>query len=95
MYTRVHTPHTPTAWNHISARLANLSFSYSFVPFSHLAPAFCSYFLFFVTGELGEFKKGPFHLARAVGAPLVPLIIRNAHSLWPPGQLFTESGDVV
>ncbi len=46
------------------------------------------------TGELGEFKKGPFHLARAVGAPLVPLIIRNAHSLWPPGQLFTESGDV-
>ena len=30
------------------------------------------------TGQLGQFKKGPFRMAMAAGVPIVPIVIRNA-----------------
>jgi 1-acyl-sn-glycerol-3-phosphate acyltransferase len=46
------------------------------------------------TGELLEFKKGPFHLARQSGAPLVPVVIQGAHSLLPPKSVLLRGGHV-
>ena len=37
------------------------------------------------TPTLGRFKRGAFHLAHDAQVPLVPIVIRNAGELWPPG----------
>jgi len=42
-----------------------------------------------------EFKKGPFHLVKDVGAPITPILAQGAYEIYPPGQLFTNSGVVV
>lgn len=34
-------------------------------------------------GTLGPFKKGFVHLAVASGLPLVPIVLHDAHALWP------------
>ena len=34
-------------------------------------------------GRLGPFKKGFAHLALATGLPVVPLVLHDAHALWP------------
>eukprot|EP01116_Phalansterium_solitarium_P002362 TRINITY_DN12325_c0_g1_i1.p1 TRINITY_DN12325_c0_g1~~TRINITY_DN12325_c0_g1_i1.p1 ORF type:complete len:335 (+),score=10.45 TRINITY_DN12325_c0_g1_i1:52-1005(+) len=46
------------------------------------------------TGELMPFKKGPFHLAKSVGAPITPAVIFNNFNLWRPKQLLPHCGDV-
>jgi 1-acyl-sn-glycerol-3-phosphate acyltransferase len=48
-----------------------------------------------VTGQLVPFKKGPFHLAKDVKAPLLPVVIFGASELWPRNQFFTDTGRVV
>jgi len=35
--------------------------------------------------NLGPFKKGAFHLAMQAGAPIVPIVIKNAHDAMPRG----------
>ncbi|MEO0776997.1 MAG: HAD-IB family hydrolase [Bacteroidota bacterium] len=35
--------------------------------------------------QLGEFKKGAFHLAMQAGVPLVPVVTKNAHDAMPRG----------
>lgn len=40
------------------------------------------------------FKKGPFHLARAIGTDIIPCAIIGSHRLWPPGQFFPSAGNV-
>mmetsp|Transcript_57044 Transcript_57044/g.167021 ORF Transcript_57044/g.167021 Transcript_57044/m.167021 type:complete len:396 (-) Transcript_57044:117-1304(-) len=40
------------------------------------------------------FKKGTFHTQEQTGAALLPLAIHGAFELWPPGQLFTNTGEV-
>jgi len=47
-----------------------------------------------LTGELQEFKKGPFHLAKGGTSSIVPAVIFNNFNLWPPGQLFPQSGEL-
>eukprot|EP01128_Nolandella_sp_AFSM9_P001766 TRINITY_DN12183_c0_g1_i1.p1 TRINITY_DN12183_c0_g1~~TRINITY_DN12183_c0_g1_i1.p1 ORF type:complete len:382 (-),score=35.97 TRINITY_DN12183_c0_g1_i1:160-1305(-) len=47
------------------------------------------------SGQLGPFKKGPFHLALDVKTPILPLICFGANELWPPGQVLPSSGTVV
>jgi len=44
------------------------------------------------TGELGPFKKGGFHLARSLGAPIVPAWIEGTRSIVPPDR-FDASHD--
>jgi len=39
------------------------------------------------TGEVLPFKKGGFHLARSLGAPIVPAWIMGAADIMPPGRL--------
>eukprot|EP01120_Amphizonella_sp_Union-15-10_P013960 TRINITY_DN6598_c0_g1_i1.p1 TRINITY_DN6598_c0_g1~~TRINITY_DN6598_c0_g1_i1.p1 ORF type:complete len:350 (+),score=45.59 TRINITY_DN6598_c0_g1_i1:48-1097(+) len=46
-------------------------------------------------GQLGPFKKGPFYLALESKVPLCPILIFGAYELWPPGQLFCDSGSVI
>jgi len=48
-----------------------------------------------LTGQLVPFKKGPFHLALDVKAPLLPVVLFGASELWPKNQLFTDVGSVV
>ncbi len=43
-------------------------------------------------GRLLPFKKGPFHLAQEVGAPVVPVTILGSELLWPKGQRFPRPG---
>jgi putative phosphoserine phosphatase/1-acylglycerol-3-phosphate O-acyltransferase len=46
------------------------------------------------TPNVGRFKKGPFHMAMQSGAPIVPIVIRNAGMhLWR-GSLFMRKGTV-
>jgi len=35
------------------------------------------------TGEIGEFKKGAFHLAIDAGVSVVPVHIKGTHKIWP------------
>jgi len=46
------------------------------------------------TGELLEFKKGPFHLSLKSGVSIVPVVLFNNYELWPKDQLFPLSGEV-
>lgn len=43
-------------------------------------------------GRLLPFKKGPFHLAQEVGAPVVPVTILGSELLWPKGQGLPRPG---
>ena len=45
-----------------------------------------------VTGELGPFKMGAFHLAEVSGAPIVPVVIRGAHAIQPVGTHIPNPG---
>lgn len=47
------------------------------------------------TGELGPFKMGAFHLAAALGAPIVPLVLRGAAQCQPMGRVIIDPGTVV
>jgi len=44
------------------------------------------------SGELQEFKKGPFHLALAVKAPIIPVWLENAHQMIPKGSMVFDYG---
>jgi 1-acyl-sn-glycerol-3-phosphate acyltransferase len=43
-------------------------------------------------GRLLPFKKGPFHLAKEAGVPVVPVTILGTAELWPKGTLAMKSG---
>ncbi|HUS65103.1 MAG TPA: lysophospholipid acyltransferase family protein [Kofleriaceae bacterium] len=45
-----------------------------------------------VTGELGPFKKGGFHLACDTGTPIVPVSIQGTLAILPPGGGRIEPG---
>ena len=45
-------------------------------------------------GGLQDFKLGPFHLALATGAPLVPAIMRGVDAVAPMGSFFFRPGTV-
>jgi 1-acyl-sn-glycerol-3-phosphate acyltransferase len=45
-------------------------------------------------GRLGPFKKGPFHLAVAAGARIVPVTVSGSGPLLPPGSLRIGAGTV-
>ena len=45
-------------------------------------------------GELGPFKKGAFRIALAAGAPLVPVVIRNAWERMPRGAYVASAGPI-
>lgn len=47
-----------------------------------------------LTPQVGPFRKGAFHLARAAGVPIVPIVIRNAGELMWRGAKTTRSGAV-
>lgn len=42
--------------------------------------------------RLEPFKKGAFHIALQTGAPIVPIVVKNASELWPRGQNFVRPG---
>ncbi|RHY18228.1 hypothetical protein DYB25_004311 [Aphanomyces astaci] len=44
------------------------------------------------TGQLQDFKKGPFYLQSDVNKSITPAIVHGAFELWPPGRIFTLSG---
>jgi len=46
------------------------------------------------TGKLGEFKKGPFHLALQAGVPVVPIAISGSGRVLPPHSLRCRPGPV-
>jgi len=43
-------------------------------------------------GRLLPFKKGPFHLAMEVGAPVIPVTILGTDKCWPKGSLAIRPG---
>jgi len=43
-------------------------------------------------GRLLPFKKGPFHLAMEVGAPVVPVTILGTYECWPKGKFVVRPG---
>ena len=45
-------------------------------------------------GSLREFKKGPFVLAIAAGAPVVPVLIQGTRDVLPPGGWWVHPGRV-
>jgi putative phosphoserine phosphatase/1-acylglycerol-3-phosphate O-acyltransferase len=46
------------------------------------------------TPRLGAFKKGAFHIAMQTGAPMVPIVIRNAGEVWWRGSQTIRAGTV-
>uniref|UniRef100_A0A6B2LL31 Phospholipid/glycerol acyltransferase domain-containing protein n=1 Tax=Arcella intermedia TaxID=1963864 RepID=A0A6B2LL31_9EUKA len=46
------------------------------------------------SGHLNEFKKGPFHLAKASNVPIIPITLYGQFELWPPGQVLPSPGSV-
>jgi putative phosphoserine phosphatase/1-acylglycerol-3-phosphate O-acyltransferase len=46
------------------------------------------------TPRLGPFKKGAFHIAMQAGAPMVPMVIRNAGEVMWRGAQVIRSGTV-
>ena len=47
------------------------------------------------TGEIGDFKKGAFHLALDAGVDIVPIHIGGTFSVWPKKTKKVTPGDVV
>lgn len=45
-------------------------------------------------GQLGSFKKGPFHLALQAGVPIVPVTIHGSGAVLPPGTIRLTPGPV-
>lgn len=45
-------------------------------------------------GGLQDFKLGPFHLAAATGAPIVPVLLRGVDRVAPMGSVLIRSGGV-
>lgn len=45
-------------------------------------------------GQLGEFKKGGFHLAMEAGVPIVPIALQGTRALMPRGSLRVKSGSI-
>jgi 1-acyl-sn-glycerol-3-phosphate acyltransferase len=43
-------------------------------------------------GRLLPFKKGPFHVAMEVGAPVVPVTILGTYECWPKGKFVVRPG---
>ena len=43
-------------------------------------------------GRLLPFKKGPFHLAKESGVPIVPITIVGTHEIWPKGEFAVHPG---
>jgi len=46
------------------------------------------------TGQLADFKKGPFHLQEQTQVAVLPCTIQGAYELWPPKSLFPHCGQV-
>ena len=46
------------------------------------------------TGHVADFKKGPFHLQKDTQADIQVAVIKGAYELWPPGQVFSSTGQV-
>jgi putative phosphoserine phosphatase/1-acylglycerol-3-phosphate O-acyltransferase len=46
------------------------------------------------TPRLGPFKKGAFHIAMAARAPVVPIVLRNAHDALPRGAFVIRPATV-
>jgi 1-acyl-sn-glycerol-3-phosphate acyltransferase len=46
------------------------------------------------SGELGEFKKGPFIMALQAGAPIAPMVLRGTGEVWPKGTMRLQAGTV-
>jgi 1-acyl-sn-glycerol-3-phosphate acyltransferase len=44
--------------------------------------------------QLLPFKKGPFHLSKAVGVDIIPCAIAGSHRLWKPGHVFPLPGTI-
>lgn len=47
-----------------------------------------------IDGKLIPFKKGFVHLALATGLPIVPVIVHDAHKVWPAKTMLFYSGEV-
>ncbi|MEM1261477.1 MAG: HAD-IB family hydrolase [Pseudomonadota bacterium] len=47
-----------------------------------------------VGDRLGPFKKGPFHIAREAGVPIVPIVIHNSTDVLPKGGVFLHPARV-
>ena len=47
-----------------------------------------------LTGQLLEFKKGPFYLWEQLQTPIVPIVTMGAFELFPPGKTMTIPGKV-
>ncbi|MEM8983263.1 MAG: HAD-IB family hydrolase [Pseudomonadota bacterium] len=47
-----------------------------------------------VGNRLGPFKKGPFHIAREAGVPIVPIVIHNSTDVLPKGGVFLHPARV-
>jgi 1-acyl-sn-glycerol-3-phosphate acyltransferase len=45
--------------------------------------------------RLGPFKRGPFHTSLRAAVPVVPIVIRGARRLWPPGNWVPRPGRIV
>jgi putative phosphoserine phosphatase/1-acylglycerol-3-phosphate O-acyltransferase len=45
-------------------------------------------------GRLGAFKKGFAHIAIDAGLPILPIVLHNAHTLWPHKTLGLKRGAV-
>jgi len=46
------------------------------------------------TGQLADFKKGPFHLQEKTQVAVLPCTIQGAFELWPPTAVFPSAGQV-
>jgi len=47
-----------------------------------------------VDGHLGPFKHGPFHLSQQASAEILPVVIRGAWALCPPGNIVVQPGTI-